>query len=119
MQRINPLKTVYSAAAVLFFAVNAQAAIVMNSDGNIGAGYHPSDHQEVYPYPKTAVRHQSQDHVAKQPNMAEPAIAGISQGHTDDNHHGIIYRLKKNPKNSLGGSAHQNRLLKQYLGKNY
>lgn len=118
MKRINPLKIVYS-AVILFFVVNAQAAIVISSDGTIGAGYHPSVHQDGYVYPKTAVRHRPQHHATKQPNIAEPAIAGISQDPTDDNPHGVVYRLKKKQKNPLGGSVHQNRLLKQYLGKNY
>ena len=105
--------------AVMFFVIQANAAVVMNGGNNIGAGYRQSVNQELYSYKKLDNAENQKNSLIKQPKIAEPAIAGINSGDSNDSNSSVVYVLKKHIKNQLGGSPHQNQMLKQYLGKNY
>lgn len=56
----------------------------------------------------------------KQPTIATSVIAGISKQKAQNKFNGeVVYVLAKKKINSLGGSAYQNKAIKQYLGKHY
>jgi len=105
--------------AVLFFVMHANAAVMMSAGNNLGPGYRQSVNQDLYSYKKLDNDSNQQNTLIKQPKISEPPIAGINSGDSDSSNNGTVYVLKKYAKNQLGGSPHQNQMLKRYLGKNY
>ena len=105
--------------AVLFFVMHANAAVVMSATNNLSPAYGQSVNQDLYSYKKLDNDANQQNTLIKQPKISEPAIAGINSADSDRSNNGTVYVLKKHAKNQLGGSPHQNQMLKRYLGKNY
>ena len=118
MKQPNLFRNTFLLAA-MFFVVQANAAVVMNSGNTIVANSRQTVNQDLYSYNKSDNGENHQNSLIKQPKIAEPAIAGINSGDSDASNSGIVYVLNKHAKNQLGGSPHQNQIIKQYLGKNY
>lgn len=119
MQHHNLIKVLCS-TVMLCVTLNVHA---MDIDSNTHQMNVYGHSQSVHSYSDEATfnthKDETSNRLIKQPAIAEPATAQIDNGQSTAIQHSMTYVLKKKPKNRLGGSSHQNRFLKQYLGKHY
>lgn len=103
----------------LFTAGSLYAATVISSIGS----YSSNNTDKIRNYADKAAEAagvKNSHQYIKQSPIADSDIAGIGkQILSDNNTDNTTYVLRKEKKNHLGGSLHQNKYLKKFLGLNY